>query len=105
MGVREAEKTLAENGFERTKVSNSVAKNQTWAHPDGSEARIHPYGNEESGPFKSGNNAHVHKEDPFGNQLTDRGIPSADKGETHIGLQNPSDLPDVRGRSHGEGEL
>jgi len=50
---------------------------------------------------KSGNNAHVHKEDPGGNQLNDRGIVSLDHKETHIGIRNPINFPLVRGKAHG----
>jgi hypothetical protein len=34
-------------------------------------------------------------------ELTERGIASTDKNETHIGIRNPADLPQVRGRPHG----
>ncbi|MES1207220.1 MAG: RHS repeat-associated core domain-containing protein, partial [Pseudomonadota bacterium] len=106
MSVSEAERTLASRGFQKTHVSNSPGKNQTWSHPDGSEVRIHPYGNQSTGPWKSGNNAHVHKESPAGAQLTDRGIPSTNPAETHIGISNPPDLPTVRnGRAHGAGTM
>lgn len=109
MSVGEAEDLLRSKGFAQTKVSNSPGKNQTWNHPDGSEVRIHPYGNEKvtnkAGDLtpKSGLNAHVHKETPGGAQLTDRGIPSTNLDETHIGIKNPSDLPAVRQRPHGHG--
>lgn len=89
---------LVDNGFSKTK-DNGV--NQTWNHADGSEVRVHKYGNKCPCPFKSGNNAHVHKEDPSGNQLNDRGLMSLDLNETHIGIRNPADLPTVRGRPHG----
>lgn len=103
-GMRAAEraKVLREGGFEQTKVSNSVAKNETWSHKDGSEVRVHPYGNEKTSQYASGNNAHAHKQDPGGNQLNDRGNVSRDPNDTHIGLPNPPDLPRVRGRDHGE---
>ncbi|HYR91353.1 MAG TPA: RHS repeat-associated core domain-containing protein [Terriglobia bacterium] len=101
MGAEEREATLVAAGFTLDKVSNSPAKNETWSHPDGSEVRVHPYGDVKNGPYPSGNNAHIHKEDPAGNQLTDRGIVSTNKADTHIGLPNPSDLPQVRGRPHG----
>ena len=107
--VAYAEKLLAKAGFTRTKISNSAAKNQTWNHPDGSEVRVHPYGNEsptmrngQQTP-KSGVNAHVHKENPSGNQLDDKGNVSTNPNETHIGIKNPADLPSVRGRPHGSG--
>ena len=109
MSVSEAEDLLRARGFQQTKVSNSAAKNQTWSHPDGSEVRIHPYGNEsvtnKAGDLtpKSGLNAHVHKETPTGDQLTDRGIVSTNLDETHIGIKNPRDLPTVRNRAHGHG--
>jgi RHS repeat-associated protein len=94
---------LSENGFNRTRVSNSPGQNETWDHPDGSQVRVHPYGNEREAPYKSANNAHAHKEDPAGNQLNDSGQPSNDPNETHIGLSNPADLPAVRNRPHGAG--
>lgn len=94
---------LQDAGFTRTKVSNSPGKNETWTHPDGSEVRIHPYGNEQTAPFRSANNAHIHKQDSLGNRLTDRGIPSTNPDETHVGIPNPPDLPQVRGRPHGTG--
>jgi RHS repeat-associated protein len=109
MSVAESEKTLRDNGFVQTHVSNSAAKNQSWEHPDGSRVRIHPYGNvsttmQNGQPTpKSGVNGHVHKVDPQNNDLNDRGIPSANKDETHIGIKNPPDLPNVRNRSHGSG--
>jgi hypothetical protein len=103
------EKILAKFGFTRTKISNSAAKNQTWTHADGSEVRIHPYGNQsmnmKNGNLtpKSGLNAHVHKEGPTKKQLNDRGFESTDLDETHIGIKNPQNLPSVRGRPHGAG--
>ncbi len=101
--VPQIEKTLNQEGFIQTKVSNSPAKNQTWSNVDGSEVRIHPYGNLRETPYKSANNAHVHKQSQTGTQLTDRGIPSTDPTKTHIGIKNPKDLPDVRDRPHGAG--
>ena len=102
------EKTLSDAGFSQTKATKDF-NNQTWDHPDGSQVRIHPYGNEKttmkdgSPTPKSGLNAHVHKEDPSGNQLTDRGHVSTDPADTHIGAKNPGDYPAKRGRSHGSG--
>jgi hypothetical protein len=52
-------------------------------------------------PYKSGNNAHLHKEDPAGNQLNDRGHISTDPKHTHIGGPNRLDFPAVRGRPDG----
>jgi RHS repeat-associated protein len=101
--VVHAEAILRQQGFTQTNVSNSVARNQTWRHPDGSEVRIHPYGNQAEAPWRSANNAHVHKQSPSGRQLTDRGIPSTDPSQTHIGIRNPSDLPAIRSRPHGAG--
>jgi hypothetical protein len=92
---------LQKEGFTQTKVSNSPARNETWDHPDGSQVRIHPYGNQNLSPYKTGNNAHIHKQDPAGNQLNDRGIPSANPADTHIGIPNPPDLPQIRNRPHG----
>ena len=89
---------LDDAGFSKTKDNGA---NQTWKHADGSEVRVHKYGNKCPCPYKSGNNAHVHKEDPVGNQLNDRGAVSLDPNETHIGIRNPADLPAVRGRPHG----
>lgn len=89
---------LSNSGFSKKK-NNGV--NEAWTHADGSEVRVHKYGNKCPCPYKSGNNAHVHKEDPIGNQLSDRGIVSLDPKETHIGIRNPIDLPFVRGRAHG----
>jgi RHS repeat-associated protein len=101
--VAQNEKILSQNGFNQTKVSNSAAKNQTWSHADGSEVRIHPYGNQNQAPFRSANNAHIHKQASNGAQLTDRGIVSTNPAQTHIGIRNPADLPQVRGRPHGAG--
>nr|WP_320050524.1 RHS repeat-associated core domain-containing protein [uncultured Desulfuromonas sp.] len=103
--VAKAEKILQKHGFEQTNVSNSVAKNQTWKHADGSEVRIHPYGNQNTTPYRSANNAHIHKQTPDGNQLSDRGIISTNPSDTHIGIRNPKDLPTVRNRPHGAGTL
>jgi hypothetical protein len=102
--VPKVEKTLKKKGFTKTKTSNSAAKNQTWNHPDGSEVRVHPYGNEKKSKFKSGNNAHVHKQDPQGDQLDDHGNKTTDLSESHIGVKNPKDLPTVRNRPHGAGD-
>jgi hypothetical protein len=101
MGAKERATVLNEAGFTKTKVSNSAGKNETWSHTDGSEVRVHPYGNVKQSPYKSGNNAHLHKQDPGGAQLNDRGIISTNPSETHIGLPNPGDFPQVRGRPHG----
>ncbi|MDR2032643.1 MAG: RHS domain-containing protein, partial [Azoarcus sp.] len=107
--VSRIEKILAKFSFTRTKVSNSAAKNQTWTHADGSEVRIHPYGNESMKmgngdlAYKSGANAHVHKQNPSGDQLDDLGNVSSDAKLTHIGVKNPSDYPIVRNRPHGSG--
>jgi hypothetical protein len=101
MGATERGKVLTEGGFNQTKVSNSAAKNETWAHPDGSEVRVHPYGNVKQTPYKSGNNAHMHKQDGAGNQLDDAGGINTNPNDTHIGLPNPADFPAVRGRPHG----
>ena len=107
--VAYVEKLLAKAGFKKTKVSNSPARNQTWNHADGSEVRVHPYGNEKvlmkngQPTPKSGLNAHVHKENPAGHQLDDKGNISTNLDETHIGIKNPSDLPNIRQRPHGSG--
>lgn len=101
MGAAERESTLTKGGFNKSKVSKSSAKNETWTNPDGSEVRVHPYGNEKQTPYKSGNNAHLHKETPNGDQLNDRGIISNNPNETHIGLPNPSDFQKIRARPDG----
>jgi len=103
LSVANAEEILRAHGFVLEHVSNSPGKNQRWKHADGSEVRIHPYGNQGAAPFRSANNAHIHKESAAGKQLTDRGSPSTDPSETHIGIRNPPDLPSVRGRPHGAG--
>lgn len=102
MGPNQRAKVLAESGFSQTKVSKSTAANETWRHNDGSEVRVHRYGNQTTSEHKSANNAHMHKQDSSGRQLTDRGTRSNDPNATHIGLPNPSNLPAVRGRPHGE---
>ena len=68
--VAHNEKILRQNGFNQTKVSNSLAKNQTWKHADGSEVRIHPYGNQNQALFRSANNAHIHKQAPSGQSMS-----------------------------------
>ena len=52
---------------------------------------------------KSGANVHVHKYDPGEIPLNDRGIPSTNPNETHIGIRNPNDYSTKRGRAHGCG--
>ncbi|WP_411704767.1 RHS repeat-associated core domain-containing protein, partial [Edaphovirga cremea] len=107
--INQIEKMLSQQGFTQTKVSNSAAKNQVWSHADGSEVRIHPYGNQSmnmnNGQLtpKSGLNAHIHKQNPSGDQLTDLGHVSTNPDLTHIGIRNPVDYPTVRGRPHGSG--
>ncbi|KOP69370.1 hypothetical protein AMS59_23655 [Lysinibacillus sp. FJAT-14745] len=76
-------------------MTKNNGKNQIWNHFDGSEVRIHAYGNKNSAPYKSVNNAHVHKKDPSKNQLNDCGVISTNANETHIGTRNPKDLPMV----------
>jgi RHS repeat-associated protein len=98
--IRRIEKELSKAGFTRLKDNG---KNATWQHPDGSEVRIHRYGNEKPSGYKSGNNAHVHKLDPCKNQLDDRGLIATDGDAKHIGVNPPKDLPTVRGRTHGDG--
>jgi len=92
---------LEDGGFSMTKKTNNAAGNETWQHADGSEVRIHPYGNQSQTPYKTGNNAHIHKQDPQGNQLNDRGLIDNNRDNTHIGISNPPNLPQVRGRPHG----
>lgn len=52
---------------------------------------------------KSGLNAHIHKQNPLGDQLDDLGNISTDPNLTHIGVRNPADYPTVRDRPHGSG--
>jgi RHS repeat-associated protein len=85
-------------GFSKT-TDNGV--NETWKHADGSVVKVHKYGNQKACCYKSGNNAHVHKVDPSGNALNDRGAITTDPNQSHIGIRNPSNLPAVRGRPHG----
>ncbi|QIL80520.1 hypothetical protein G7047_11860 [Diaphorobacter sp. HDW4A] len=99
--VAHVEKILAKAGFRRANPNN--ASNRTWRHADGSEVRVHQHGNASPSGYKSGNNAHVHKQDSSGRQLNDRGKVRPVGDETHIGIKNPSDLPVVRGRPHGDG--
>ncbi len=100
-GVNEIEEILSDSGFQKTHQTSTG--NQTWKHADGSEVRIHPYGNQNLSQFKTANNAHVHKIDNLGNNLNDRGLVSPNPNETHIGIPNPSDLPQKRNRPHGAG--
>lgn len=98
---------LTDNGFNLDKQTRTG--NQTWSHADGSKVRVDPYGNQSmtmknGDPLpKSGANAHVHKYDPGEVPLNDRGIPSTNPNETHIGIRNPNDYPTKRGRAHGCG--
>ncbi len=100
MTQKEISKTLEENGF--AKKSSASTTNSTHEHADGSEVRVHPYGNKKTSAHKSANNAHVHKQDPAGNQLDDHGNVSSDPNQTHIGTKNPKDLPDKRKRPQGQ---
>lgn len=107
--VNQIEDILSKNGFTQTKVSNNAAKNQTWNHVDGSEVRIHPYGNQ-SMNMSNGQltplsrlNAHIHKQNHLGDQLDYLGNISTDPNLTHTGIRNPADYPVVRGRPHGRG--
>ena len=102
--VPKIQKTLKKNGFVHRNPANP--KNERWVHPDGSEVQIHKYGNNNTTPYKSGNNAHIHKSigkhgDTGTIELNDRGIPSTVASETHIGIKNPADYPVVSGRPHG----
>ncbi|MDT3381163.1 RHS repeat-associated core domain-containing protein [Labrys neptuniae] len=95
------DRILTRNGFVPRNPNNPA--NVEWNHPDGSQIRVHKYGNVNCCGHKSGNNAHVHKQDTLGQQLNDRGIVSGNPDDTHIGIKNPKDLPIVRGRPHGDG--
>ncbi len=89
--------------FIRTNPNNSI--NQKWVHHDGSQVQLHAYGDQTQKPWKTANNGHVHKYSPSGDKLDDMGMPNSSMGkETHIGIKNPSELPEVRGRPHGAGE-
>jgi hypothetical protein len=76
-------------------------------------AWIHAYGNAagSNAPYKSALNGHLHKKVPGGLHsggiwnLNDRGFISGSASETHIGINNPIDLPIIRGRPHGDGIL
>jgi hypothetical protein len=99
---------LSKFGFMQTKVSNSPARNEEWKHHDNSEVLIHPYGNQTRTEYRSGNNAHVHKKLIVAKdqkvEFNDRGFVSDEPGETHIGIRNPSNLPQIRNRPHGDGD-
>ena len=102
--VTQIERILTNEGYTPTNPQNP--KNNRWVHPDGSEVAIHKYGNTNTTPYRSGNNAHVHKSvgrhQPHGpNELNDRGFLSSNANETHIGIKNPADYPAVAGRPHG----
>ncbi|WP_260608112.1 RHS repeat-associated core domain-containing protein [Xanthomonas cerealis] len=99
--VSQIEKILQKFGFTRVNPNNN--SNRTWRHSDGSEVRVHQHGNKDPSGYKSGNNAHVHKQNASKQQLNDRGKVRPVGDETHIGIKNPSDLPAVRGRPHGDG--
>ncbi|MDO9092468.1 MAG: RHS repeat-associated core domain-containing protein [Rubrivivax sp.] len=106
MGATERAQTLTQGGFHQTKVSASAAKNETWKAQDGSTVKVHSYGDQTQGPHKSGNNAHLHKEQPGPKpgemqKLDDRGKVNTDPNKTHIGLPNPKDFTKVRGRESG----
>jgi hypothetical protein len=92
-------------GCGRVREAEELPK-PTMGPADGSEVQIHVYGNATAGPYKSGNNAHVHKDigrhgQPGTVALNDRGLPSTDPAATHIGIANPADFPTVAGRAHG----
>ncbi|MGB0902527.1 RHS repeat domain-containing protein [Halocynthiibacter sp.] len=102
--VTQVEKILGDNGYTLANPNNQ--RNSRWVHPDGSEVAIHKYGNQSTTPYKSGNNAHIHKStgrhQPHGpNELNDSGLPSSIAEETHIGIKNPADYPTISGRPHG----
>ena len=104
--VLQIQKILTKNGCTRANPAN--LKNESWVYPDGSEVQIHKYGNAKASSFKSGNNAHIHKDVGrlgSGNEVpyNDRGFPDSNKNNTHIGIRNPSDYPMVSGRPHGDG--
>jgi uncharacterized protein RhaS with RHS repeats len=57
--VPKIQKTLKKEGFIHRNPANP--KNERWVHTDGSEVQIHKYENANTSPYKSGNNAHLHK--------------------------------------------
>jgi len=102
--VPKVQETLKKNGFVHRNPANP--KNERWVHADDSEVQIHKYGNTNTAPYKSGNNAHVHKSigkhgDPGSIELDDMGRASTVASETHIGIKNPADYPTIAGRPHG----
>lgn len=81
--------------------NHANSKNERWVHPDGPEVQVYKYQNKNITPYKSDNNAHIHKSiGKHGNlgtiELNDRGVPSRVAGETHIGIKNLADYPVVR---------
>ncbi|MBC8007144.1 MAG: RHS repeat-associated core domain-containing protein, partial [Prolixibacteraceae bacterium] len=104
--VSQIQKYLAAQGYVRTNPANP--KNQRWVHADGSEVQIHAYGNQTTGPYKAGNNAHAHKSlgrhgNPGTTELANNGktAVSTHSSAAHIGIRNPSNFPAVAGRPHG----
>ncbi|ALH95481.1 PAAR-like domain-containing protein [Acinetobacter equi] len=95
-------KIITSKGFVRSNPVTNLS-NLHYSHPDGSRIWIHQHGDQRTGDFKTGNNAHVHKYDPCGNKLDDNGLLSNNPNEYHIGIKNPKDLPIVRNRPHGAG--
>ena len=74
---------------------------------DNSEAQIHMYGNVNKSPYKSGNNVHIYKDvgrhgRPGTQPFDDSGAFSNIPDDTHIGIKNPKDFPQISGRNHGE---
>jgi hypothetical protein len=96
--IPKIEKTLDKKDFQKV---NDNGINQKWKHSDGSEVRVHKYGNQNTTSHRSANNAHIHKQDPSGSQLNDRGNRSLNPNQTHIGVKNPRNLPQIRNRNHG----
>ncbi|HCV3152457.1 TPA: RHS domain-containing protein [Acinetobacter baumannii] len=101
------QKILKDNNYIRTNPTNP--KNQRWKHQDDSEVQIHAYGNNNTSPHKSGNNAHVHKSigkhgEPNTIELADDGVTqvSTRSKEAHIGIKNPKDFCQISGRNHGD---
>jgi len=106
--VPHIERILASRGFVRTNPANP--RNQRWGHPDGAEVQIHAYGNMTTGPHRSGNNAHVHKSigrrgSPGTVELDDRGHPTTNPDDLHIGIRNPPAYPAITRRPHGAGTI
>jgi hypothetical protein len=101
MDINKAYKELGKSGFVLEKMSGP-ANNSKWQNQAGYVVKVHPYGDIKFNlHYRTANNAHYHLLSPSGQTLNVRGIPSKVEGETHIGMRNPADLPQLRRRPHG----